>query len=126
MSEPLHNPNESWQFDRSMSPALYLRVTKSLGLNRASAARYFGVQTYAAHVNGLVRRGDDVEMWIARRSPTKSIDPGRLESRRELLRRNQTSQEQRCADEEDKADGHLRNDQRAAQTAARARFAAST
>ncbi len=48
-------------------------------LERA-AARYFGVQTYAAHVNGLVRRGDDVEMWIARRSPTKSIDPGRLDN----------------------------------------------
>ena len=49
------------------------------GLERA-AARYFGVRTYAAHVNGLVRRGDDVEMWIARRSPTKSIDPGRLDN----------------------------------------------
>ena len=48
-------------------------------LERA-AARYFGVQTYAAHVNGLVRRGDDVEMWIARRSPTKSIDPGLLDN----------------------------------------------
>ena len=36
--------------------------------------------TYAAHVNGLVRRGDDVAMWIARRSPTKSIDPGMLDN----------------------------------------------
>ena len=34
---------ESWQWDRSMSPALYLRTTRSLGLNRAGAARYFGV-----------------------------------------------------------------------------------
>ena len=48
-------------------------------LERA-AARYFGVHTYAVHVNGLVRRGDDVAMWIARRSPTKSIDPSLLDN----------------------------------------------
>jgi 8-oxo-dGTP pyrophosphatase MutT (NUDIX family) len=49
-------------------------------LERA-AARYFGVLTHAAHVNGLVRRSDgDVAMWIARRSPTKAIDPGMLDN----------------------------------------------
>ena len=48
-------------------------------LERA-AARYFGIHTYAVHVNGLVRRGDEIAMWIARRSPTKSIDPGMLDN----------------------------------------------
>lgn len=48
-------------------------------LERA-AARYFGVRTYAAHVNGVVRAGDDLQMWIARRSATKSIDPGMLDN----------------------------------------------
>lgn len=48
-------------------------------LERA-AARYFGVHTYAAHVNGLVRRDDGIAMWIARRSPTKAIDPGMLDN----------------------------------------------
>lgn len=48
-------------------------------LERA-AARYFGIRTYAAHVNGLVRRGDDIAMWMARRSPTKSIDPAMLDN----------------------------------------------
>ena len=48
-------------------------------LERA-AARYFGIHTYATHVNGLVRRGDDVAMWIARRSPTKSIDSDQLDN----------------------------------------------
>jgi hypothetical protein len=43
MTEAQIDMNESWQFDRSMSPANYLRVTKSLGLRRAEAARYFGV-----------------------------------------------------------------------------------
>jgi 8-oxo-dGTP pyrophosphatase MutT (NUDIX family) len=48
-------------------------------LERA-AARYFGIHTYAAHVNGLVRREGEIAMWIARRSPTKSIDPDRLDN----------------------------------------------
>ncbi|MFO1314805.1 MAG: DUF4743 domain-containing protein [Burkholderiales bacterium] len=48
-------------------------------LERA-AARYFGVRTYAAHVNGLVGAGADVTMWLARRSPTKAIDPGMLDN----------------------------------------------
>ena len=45
-----------------------------------SAARYFGIHTHAVHVNGVVRDGDSVRMWIARRSPTKSIDPGMLDN----------------------------------------------
>ncbi len=48
-------------------------------LERA-AARYFGVRTHAAHVNGLVRTGAGVTMWVARRSPTKAIDPGMLDN----------------------------------------------
>jgi 8-oxo-dGTP pyrophosphatase MutT (NUDIX family) len=48
-------------------------------LERA-AARYFGIHTWAAHVNGLVRRDGEIAMWIARRSPTKSIDPDRLDN----------------------------------------------
>ena len=48
-------------------------------LERA-AARYFGIRTFATHVNGLVRRDDATRMWIARRSPRKAIDPGRLDN----------------------------------------------
>ena len=48
-------------------------------LERA-AARYFGIHTHAAHVNGLVRSEDGVRMWLARRSATKSIDPGMLDN----------------------------------------------
>ena len=48
-------------------------------LERA-AARYFGIHSFAAHANGLV--GDDARwrMWLARRSPTKAIDPGLLDN----------------------------------------------
>lgn len=43
-------------------------------LERA-AARYFGIHTYAAHVNGLVRGDGEPRMWLARRSARKAIDP---------------------------------------------------
>src|SRR4051812_7037225 len=48
-------------------------------LERA-AARFFGIHTYAAHVNGLVRTRDGVRMWVARRSADKAIDPGMLDN----------------------------------------------
>lgn len=48
-------------------------------LERA-AARYFGIRTRAVHVNGLVDTGAGAAMWVARRSPTKAIDPGMLDN----------------------------------------------
>ena len=45
-----------------------------------AAARYFGIRTYAAHVNGLVRTREGISMWLARRAPTKAIDPGMLDN----------------------------------------------
>ncbi|MFO1282144.1 MAG: DUF4743 domain-containing protein [Burkholderiales bacterium] len=48
-------------------------------LERA-AARYFGVSSAAVHVNGLVSTASGPAMWIARRSPTKAIDPGMLDN----------------------------------------------
>lgn len=48
-------------------------------LERA-AARFFGIHTYAAHVNALVNAADGTRMWIARRSPDKAIDPGLLDN----------------------------------------------
>ena len=48
-------------------------------LERA-AARYFGVRTFAAHVNGLVDERGALSMWFARRSDAKAIDPGMLDN----------------------------------------------
>ena len=39
------------------------------------AARYFGVRTWAAHINGVVEDGA-TRMWFARRSASKAVDPG--------------------------------------------------
>ena len=44
------------------------------------AARYFGVLTFAAHVNGVLRRNGEARMWLARRSPDKAVDPGLLDN----------------------------------------------
>ncbi len=46
-----------------------------LFLLERAAARYFGIRTFAAHVNGTTRRNGSTAMWIARRSPHKAIDP---------------------------------------------------
>jgi 8-oxo-dGTP pyrophosphatase MutT (NUDIX family) len=44
------------------------------------AARYFGIRTFAAHINGLVRTADGIRMWLGRRSPDKAVDPGLLDN----------------------------------------------
>lgn len=48
-------------------------------LERA-AVRFFGFSAQAVHLNGLVPRGRETSMWIARRSPDKAIDPGMLDN----------------------------------------------
>jgi len=44
------------------------------------AARYFGIRTFAAHINGLVRTSEGICMWLGRRSPHKAVDPGLLDN----------------------------------------------
>jgi 8-oxo-dGTP pyrophosphatase MutT (NUDIX family) len=39
----------------------------------------FGVMSQGVHVNGLVRRADGLHVWIARRSASKLLDPGKLD-----------------------------------------------
>ena len=45
-----------------------------------AAARYFGVHTWAAHINGVVRGASATTMWLARRSADKAINPGKLDN----------------------------------------------
>ena len=39
----------------------------------------FGVFAVGAHLNGLVQRPDGLHVWVARRSATKTLDPGKLD-----------------------------------------------
>jgi len=68
----------AWRNER-YAVALEFGATPWFELERA-AARYFGVRTFAAHVNGIVREGNAVEIWFARRSTEKAIDPGLLDN----------------------------------------------
>ena len=45
-----------------------------------AASRPFGFQVYGAHINAFTRIGGLTHVWIARRSPTKAIDPDRLDN----------------------------------------------
>ena len=44
------------------------------------AARWFGVRTWAAHVNGITGRDGKIRTWFARRSADKAVDPGLLDN----------------------------------------------
>lgn len=39
----------------------------------------FGVAAEGVHVNGLVRRGGRLHLWVARRAADKQLDPGKLD-----------------------------------------------
>jgi len=45
-----------------------------------AAVRFFGLTSAAAHLNGSVQGAEGLRIWIARRSATKSIDPGLLDT----------------------------------------------
>jgi 8-oxo-dGTP pyrophosphatase MutT (NUDIX family) len=45
-----------------------------------AATRHFGMMCYGAHLNAYTRVDGFVQAWIARRSPSKSVDPGRLDN----------------------------------------------
>jgi 8-oxo-dGTP pyrophosphatase MutT (NUDIX family) len=68
----------AWR-DERYAVAVKFGAAPLVNIERA-AARYFGIRTYAVHVNGLVRGGGALRMWLARRSPTKAIDPGLLDN----------------------------------------------
>jgi 8-oxo-dGTP pyrophosphatase MutT (NUDIX family) len=68
----------AWR-DEPFAVAPALGATPWFLLERA-AARYFGILTHAAHVNGLVADPGGTRMWLARRSAHKAIDPSQLDN----------------------------------------------
>ena len=45
-----------------------------------SAVPFFGVRAYGVHVNGFVRDGGGIRMWIGRRAADKATYPGMLDN----------------------------------------------
>ncbi len=48
-------------------------------IERAAAA-FLGCRAYGVHVNGFVRDGDDVKLWIAKRADDRPVCPGQLDN----------------------------------------------
>ncbi len=65
--------------DELVSVSPHYGAPELLRIERA-ATRHFGFMAYAAHLNGFTRRGGEVNTWISRRAPGKSIDPGMLDN----------------------------------------------
>lgn len=64
--------NELYPVNRSFGE------TPLLVMERA-AAPLFGVIAYGVNLNGFVGRGWEMKIWVARRSPNKSVDPNMLD-----------------------------------------------
>lgn len=64
----------AWR-DELYAVAVDFGAPPALRLERG-AARYFGVRTWAAHINGIVDDGAATRLWFARRSRDKAVDPG--------------------------------------------------
>lgn len=54
-------------------------ATPQLFQMERAAVPLFGVRAYGVHLNGFVRRGGAIDMWIGRRSLDKPVAPGKLD-----------------------------------------------
>ncbi len=53
-------------------------VSPLFDIERA-AVPFFGIRSYGVHINGWVKVGEDLHMWIGRRSRTKATGAGQLD-----------------------------------------------
>ena len=44
-----------------------------------TGASFFGIRCYGQHVNGYVRDGDELRMWVGKRAEDRYIEPGKLD-----------------------------------------------
>ena len=65
--------------DETVSVSHHYAAPEMLRIERA-ATRPFGMMAYGAHLTGFTRRRGEMHLWIARRSPAKSVDPDRLDN----------------------------------------------
>ena len=65
--------------DEAISVAHRYGAPELFRVERA-ASRAFGFMSYAAHLNGFVRRQGRDHAWIGRRSAEKAIDPNKLDN----------------------------------------------
>ena len=70
----------AWR-DETFSVVTEMGVAPLARIERASA-RFWGTLTFGAHANGYIAdgAGRPTHLWIARRSPRKATDPGKLDN----------------------------------------------
>lgn len=51
-----------------------------LALIERAASRFFGTLTFGVHANGIVASDSAPRLWIARRSLSKAVDPGKFDN----------------------------------------------
>ena len=63
-------------------PVFAIHTRELLATFERAASRFWGTLTFGAHCNGYVAdaAGRPMQLWIARRSPTKATDPGKLDN----------------------------------------------
>jgi 8-oxo-dGTP pyrophosphatase MutT (NUDIX family) len=44
------------------------------------AVPFFGTRAYGVHLNGYLRQGDELCLWVGRRSPDKQVAPNKLDN----------------------------------------------
>ena len=65
--------------DELVSVSHHYAAPELLRIERA-ATRHFGMMGYGAHLNGFTHAGGLVNVWVARRSPDKAVDPDKLDN----------------------------------------------
>jgi 8-oxo-dGTP pyrophosphatase MutT (NUDIX family) len=50
-----------------------------LAMDRA-AIPFFGITAYGLHINGFVRRGDGIHLWVATRARDRGVAPGQFDN----------------------------------------------
>lgn len=64
--------DEHYPVSFSFSESPYLVIERA-------AVPLFGIRAYGIHVNGFVRDAQGMRMWVAQRSQSKPIEPGKLD-----------------------------------------------
>ena len=44
------------------------------------AVPFFGIRAYGVHLNGFVREGNRLKLWVGRRAPNKAVAPDKLDN----------------------------------------------
>jgi 8-oxo-dGTP pyrophosphatase MutT (NUDIX family) len=69
---------EGWR-NEAFAVAAHYGEPPLLRLERA-AVPVFGVKAYGVHMNGFVRDGERIRLWVGRRADNRQIEPGKLDN----------------------------------------------